>query len=533
MNGLFDLLLKKPFPDALLQGVLFVTFTFHILFVLLAIGTAILSIYYFIHTWYAGRLEELRWDREILRTFMAHKSLAVVLGVAPLLLIQVGFTVPFFTGVNLLAPFWMLIIPLLIAAFLLFDGLGHKMEVHPLLHLVLGLLALICLLAVPGIFVATLITSENPGMWPMIVQQGYKLTVPLRSYWLWRYLHIIGAAIVFGSAFHFLSSGEDEKNKKASLLKWVVSGILLQFILGIMLYASLPEKAEAIINIALIAGVIAAAALLWVISFGPDANNRFRLKTTVPLLILILVPMLLTRQLIQNKHYLPLNAKLEADAITYDQELKPYSSEALNQYRSNLHAVYDNGEMIYPRSCAFCHGEDARGNGPEAKNLRIPPEDISAVRTTRSCFHRILIDGISGSAMPYFTYFDRDKLESLVSYLNQKYHVIGSPGPLPVQIPKEALEQANKVYAETCSVCHGMDGRGAKLSEQFRPPPPDFSAYSLLPQRTLEVITNGYPGTLMPSFSNLEEEVRWGLVEIVNGKRKMKAPPGREGEPLR
>jgi hypothetical protein len=48
----------------------------------------------------------------------------------------------------------------------------------------------------------------------------------------------------------------------------------------------------------------------------------------------------------------------------------------------------------------------------------------------------------------------------------------------------------------------------------------------LLPQRTLEVITNGYPGTLMPSFSNLEEEVRWGLVEIVNGKRKTKAPPG-------
>jgi mono/diheme cytochrome c family protein len=520
MNGLFDLLLKKPVPNELLQLFLFITFTFHILFVLLATGTAILSLYYFIHTWYGGRLEELRWDKEILKTFMAHKSLAVVLGLAPLLLIQVGFTVPFFTGVNLLAPFWMSIVVSLIVAFLLFDSLGHKMEVYPSVHLILGLVALICLLAVPGMFAAVLVTSENPVAWPMVVQQGYKLTGTLRSYWLWRYLHVLGAAIVFGSAFHLFYIGEDEKEKKASLLKWVVSGTLLQFILGVMLYTSLPDKPEAITKVFLAVGLVAASSLLWMIYFNSDAKDRFRLKTAAPLLILILVSMLMTRHLIQNRHYLPLSAKLETSAITYDKELEPYSKEALSRYQSNLRIVYDRGETIYPRSCAFCHGEDGQGNGPEARNLRIPPENISAVRTTRPYFHRILVDGIPGSAMPYFTYFDKNKLESLVEYLDKKYHVIGLPGPVPVQISNEALEQAKEVYAETCSACHGMDGKGTKLAEKFRPPPPDFTVYSLSPNRTFDIITNGYPGTVMPPFSNLKEEVRWGLLEIVNGKRQ-------------
>src|ERR1035437_1986692 len=100
MNSLHDILLKKPLPDEWLLSLLFTTFTLHIIFVLLTLGTAIIALYYFAHSWWSGKLNEARWDKEILRTFLAHKSLAVVLGVGPLLLIQIGSTVPFFTGVN-------------------------------------------------------------------------------------------------------------------------------------------------------------------------------------------------------------------------------------------------------------------------------------------------------------------------------------------------------------------------------------------------------------------------------------------------
>lgn len=153
----------------LLHSLLFVAFMLHILFVLLTLGTAIIALYYFIHAWWGERLNEVRWDKEILRTFLAHKSLAVVLGVAPLLLIQIGSTVPFFTGLNLFTPFWLMIIPFLIMAFLSFDALGHRIYVHHYLHLIIGIIALITLLAVPGIFVAVLVTSENSGCWTTII----------------------------------------------------------------------------------------------------------------------------------------------------------------------------------------------------------------------------------------------------------------------------------------------------------------------------------------------------------------------------
>src|SRR5665648_150451 len=100
MNSLFDILLPKPLPDAWLQGLLFAAFTMHLLFVLFTLGTAILAVYFFIHFRWSGKPVELELDRRILRSFMAHKSLAVVLGIGPLLLIQVGFPVTFFTAVN-------------------------------------------------------------------------------------------------------------------------------------------------------------------------------------------------------------------------------------------------------------------------------------------------------------------------------------------------------------------------------------------------------------------------------------------------
>ncbi|MDD4861892.1 MAG: cytochrome c, partial [Smithellaceae bacterium] len=74
-------------------------------------------------------------------------------------------------------------------------------------------------------------------------------------------------------------------------------------------------------------------------------------------------------------------------------------------------------------------------------------------------------------------------------------------------------------YEETCSLCHGRDGRGSALSKGFQPPPPDFTVYSLSPERVFDVIKNGYPGTTMSPFGSLTADVRWGLVKIINEKR--------------
>jgi mono/diheme cytochrome c family protein len=519
MNELFDILLKKPLSDVFLHSLLFVAFMLHILFVLLTLGTAIIALYYFIHTWWGERLNEVRWDKEILRTFLAHKSLAVVFGVAPLLLIQIGSTVPFFTGLNLFTPFWLLIIPFLIIAFLSFDALGHKIYVHHYLHLIIGVVALIFLLAVPGIFVAILVTSENAGSWTTIIAHGYKLGNPLAYHWLFRYLHVIGAALVFGAVFHYFFSTKDEIEKKSSLLRLMVAGIFIQFILGIILYSSLLEKPDNITNASLFTGITAAAVLLWLIFSSVNKSSALSIKAVFLILMLILVPMLLTRQFIQDKNFVPLEKQLNVNAKSYQKVLQTYEQGALEKYQSDISIVYDNGETIYRKSCVFCHGENMNGNGPEAENLSISPEDISTVRTTRNYLHTILTGGVSGSAMPYFTVFDRYKLESLTDYIDKKYHVISLPEPLPVKISDALLQQSQEVYRETCAQCHGIDGKGTALSKGFRPPPPEFTVYSLSPEKAFEVITNGYSGTVMYSFSNLTEDVRWGLVKIINDKR--------------
>lgn len=223
MNKLVDLLIQKPLSDTLLHDLLFVAFVLHMLFVLFMLGTAMLAFYLFLETWRRGELKGSRWDREVLKTFTVHKSLAVVLGVAPLLLIQLGLTVPFFTGVTLFAPYWMLIILLLIISFVIFDSMAQKVNLHHYLHLLLGIIALAALLAVPAIFVLVLVTAENPDRWADIVKNGYHLDGGLTLHWVFRYLHVLGAALVAGGVFHFFftSGGIRTRRPKCSTGSWL------------------------------------------------------------------------------------------------------------------------------------------------------------------------------------------------------------------------------------------------------------------------------------------------------------------------
>jgi mono/diheme cytochrome c family protein len=519
MNNLFDLLLQKPLPDPWLQGLLFVSFTLHLLFVLFTLGTAILAFSYLLIGHWGGKPQALRLTGRIAKAFMSHKSLAVVLGVAPLLLIQVAFTIPFFTGVTLFAPYWLAIIVLLIVAFLAFDLLAHSLESHRLIPLILGITGLLTLLVVPGIFVLILMVSEHPASWITIIEQGYRLNGTLAMHWLFRYLHVLGAAVVFGAAFHYFFAAEDTEERK-SLLRVVVAGTLLQIVLGILLYASLPDRPGMIVNLALFVGVGGAALFLWYLfTLGSKGEALLSLQITVPAMMCILVSMLLGRQLIQNRAYLPLTAALQEKTRAHSREVDAFTQESLVQYQAKLTVVYDNGATIYAKSCAFCHGELADGAGPEAKNLGVRPENIAAVRTTAPYLHKILTEGVPGSAMPYFTFLDRNKLDALVDYLNVTHRLIGRPEPVPVAVSAADIKQAEQEYEQTCTPCHGTDGKGTEQSRGYRPPPPDFTAYSLTPRQMFEVISNGYHGTLMPSFGNLPETVRWGLVEIVTAKR--------------
>lgn len=517
MNALTDLTLAPPIGERVIHGLLFGTFTLHLLFVLMMLGTAILGMWFFLHAWWGRRLGELRFDKQVLRMFLVTKSLAVVLGVGPLLLIQVGFTVPFFTAVTFFAPLWMLIIALLIASFLSFDSLAHRVETHPYVHLAVGTFALGTLLIVPGFFVAVLVTAENSDKWLDMLHLGFNFDWRLSVHWLLRYLHVLGAAVVFGAAFHYFFIA-DARDRKSSLMKWILGGLLFQVLVGFALYFSLLIPMTLTIYLYLIAGVaLALAAIVWVAVRLRSAAMSF--YGVLPLGVALLTAMLLTRQALQDRAFYSLRARTQPNTDRYRAELAGYRGDSLRRYERHTAITYDNGPTIYRYSCSFCHGADGKGDGPDAAQLRVPPEHIRAVRTTPAYLRHILMNGVDGSAMPRFGYYDPAQRERIAAYLDDRWSVLASPGGPPVILPESAVRQAETIWGGTCAQCHGADGRGGPAASRLMPPPPDLTRYSLTPDRTLEVVTHGYPATAMPAFGSFSLAVRWGLVQVVLGKR--------------
>jgi mono/diheme cytochrome c family protein len=123
-----------------------------------------------------------------------------------------------------------------------------------------------------------------------------------------------------------------------------------------------------------------------------------------------------------------------------------------------------------------------------------------------------LIRGVPGSAMPYFTIFDRNKLDLLLDYLENQFHITAS---VATSGDANDLAAAQKVFAQTCTTCHGPQGRVSDFGRGLRPGPPDLSRFSLTPDRIFQVITHGYTGTVMQPFGQLPKATRRGLMDKV------------------
>jgi mono/diheme cytochrome c family protein len=521
MTSLHDLLLPLPVPREFARALLFGVFFIHLMFVLLMLGTAILAMAYFLEAWWHKRLGELRWDKKVLRMFMIHKSLAVVFGVGPLLLVQVAFSIPFFNAIVLFSPFWLLIIIFLIFSFLSFDSLGHRIETHHYLHLLFGIIAMILLLCVPGFFVAVLVAAENPDKWMDILRTGFGFDWRISLHWFTRYLHILGASIVFAAAFHyFFTAPKHDMDHRPTLIKWMLGGLLFQIIIGFALYLSLLHKPDNLTIAYMSVGIILAVIIIWLSALTLQPRKTMNFIAVILLLLFLLASMLLTRQRSQDRAFAGIVPQTSKNAEKYSEKLSAYQNDALNHYKSHMQIIYDSGPVIYSQSCAFCHGSKANGKGPDASQLKIPPENLSAVRADKSYLLKILKDGVDGTAMPRFGYYDAYQLESILKYLNEQYNIFAEPSSPEYEITSQENQIGLDEWKNTCSQCHGINGEVSKTGSQLKPPPPDLTQYSLTPDRILEVITSGYPGTTMSSYSSLPQSTRQALVEIIIEKRK-------------
>jgi mono/diheme cytochrome c family protein len=516
MNNLHDLLLGKPLGDSFMELLLFSSFALHLLFVLLMLGTAMIAVFFFVHSWLTGYSYELRWDKRVLRIHLALKSLAVVLGVAPLLIIQVLWSVPLLTAAAILAPYWLGLTVLMIFAFLSLDTLGHKMDVHPVRHMIFGILGLAALMAIPAVFTAVLTLVEYPDKWAAVSAKGLGAEPGLMFHWLMRYLHILGAAALFGGAFHYFFSTKGAEDRHYHLSNWMVVAILFQVVAGVLLLISVQERLTPAVIGAVTVGVAAAMLLVGLAFYRTHEAKPARMKWGLMLLPVILVSMLLARQYLQHQAVAPLQMALAARASRLNHQLGPFKEASFNRFRDHLNTVYDNGETIYANSCAFCHGIEGNGDGPEAAKLIIPPEKLNAVRAERPYARQIILHGVPGSGMPYFSVFDKSKLDSLLDFLEEQFQLTTKPKP---SVHPGDLAAAREVFANICSKCHGDRGQISAFGRDLQPAPPDLNRYGLTPEHAFAVITGGYNGTVMQPFNELPEATRWGLVSLLTSFR--------------
>lgn len=511
-----DLFLAMPLPETWLHGLLFVAFGLHLLFVLLMLGTALLGMLFFMHKWVSGEAGPQLWSKQVISTHLGLKSLAVVLGVAPLLIIQVRYSYAFFTATGLFSYAWLSIIPLLIGAFLLIDLLGHKLEAHTWIAFFSGILGVGALLTVPAIFTGTIALMERQFLWPRFASAGFTLAPDFFPHWGLRYLHIVGAALAFGAAFHLFFSTERHPEKAPLLRKWLFGSILAQAVIGIpLLFTVAPDLNWETIG-TVTAGILAAALALWVLRPASLLPLGAGPRSVLVLLPIIFVSMLVTRQFLQDRFLAPGHALAEARLRERSDALADYRQQALDAFTLKLNTVYDNGETIYSGACQPCHGENGRGDGPAATRLLVPAEDISAIRAEREYIYGVLLNGTPGSAMPYFRLYEREKLERLMDTLSGRFAMFAPPEKASRRVGSASFS----IWANTCSVCHGMDGAVSPFGRTLLPAPPDLRAYSLTPERALAVIREGYPGTAMPPFRAFPEPVLEELAIISNSFRQ-------------
>ncbi|MBX6422736.1 hypothetical protein [Thermosulfurimonas sp. F29] len=211
-----------PFYPWLFEFLLVLTLALHLLVVNLVLGSTMFLLW--------GRLFGgsfgLRLSRSLSRVLPISLSWAIVLGVAPLLFIQVIYD-PFWYFSNVISAWWALAFLGLIAlafslAYLYYLRGGYEGAGNPLWIL----LALMALLLVAAIIHALSLQAVHPEKWPEWTAESrglFETGGRLHAFSLPRYLHFILASVAVTGIFLMLYARyfEVRKDFDPSYLAWV------------------------------------------------------------------------------------------------------------------------------------------------------------------------------------------------------------------------------------------------------------------------------------------------------------------------
>lgn len=307
-----DIELVIPGNVGFFEWLIVVSFLLHIVFVNITVGSSSLAVYQEIK---GIRTKNKLYDR--LAEQLAHhtsvlKSIAVVLGVAPLLLISVIYTQYFYPSTILIGKAWLSLLIILILAFLLlylykFTWSKWSHTYYKRFHVLIGSLGSALLLFVPLIFIVNVVSMLYPDMWAESKGFFHALTY-YPQVWQ-RYFHFILASFALSGFYLYFWNNrlikKDKNDDKASVrmytqgkrlgLQVMIYSTALQFIAGFWLLLQFEPEIRLLYlgEDLLLTGLLIASIILTMVLLGflfmllkQDRRKYFILSLTTFVLVL-------------------------------------------------------------------------------------------------------------------------------------------------------------------------------------------------------------------------------------------------------
>lgn len=376
-----DIPLPLPASPVLMHLLLIVAFIAHIVFVNLMVGGSLLVLGFQIRG-----LKKPDFDRiahQLAVTVTVNKSLAVVLGVAPLLLINVLYTIHFYTANALTGTAWILLIPAIAVTFLLLylhKYTWERLAQQRLVHISILAVAVLLLLTIPLVFLANVNLMMFPERWSSV--QGFLSALTLPNVFP-RYLHFLCASLIltslfgvgyFGRASFPVETTFTELNRPA--LRRIFYSIafsvsVAQFVVGPIVLFTLPAKGfDGRVLAAIFTGAAVALPAVWMLwreLSEPEPAGK-RLPLIVGYLGITVFCMVVGRNLYRG---VALAEHRKEMAVATEHWIQD-SEQAAYDLRTGAQRAasgVSEGQHLFETTCGACHAVDQPLVGPSLTEI--------------------------------------------------------------------------------------------------------------------------------------------------------------------
>lgn len=375
-----DLEIPLPIPEWALKLWVVPVFLLHIFFVNLMVGGALMA---FVNEIIGLRFPRYdRLARCIGETVTVNKSLAVVLGIGPMLMMNLLYTIHFYSANALTGHAWALLIPLIITVFLL--AYLHKYTWETWTgprkgrHVLVGGAVAALFLFIPLIFLVQVNTMLFPDKWSQV--KGFFTALQIGNVFP-RYFHFVAASLALMGLFLAGWFGRksfpvEEKlpeftrpELRRHFYRWTFWVSCAQFAFGPLVFFTLPTQGITATVMLWIFGAVFVAilvlGLLWQEIHESDARIGRRFWPIAALFSLVVLGMGQGRHVYREAALAPHKEAIARKTA----EFRSIELGTQMRIRTGLGAgdaltAAPSGKKLFAQTCAACHAVEKATSAP-------------------------------------------------------------------------------------------------------------------------------------------------------------------------